>query len=91
MGHGESSTPIPMGTELCQSIKTNPRVRRVPVMLLSACADTPERASACGAEDCLIKPYSITELCEKVALLLVGQPLVVAQVPRASIATGGVD
>ena len=66
------------GTELCQSIKTNLDVSYVPVMLLSACTDTAQRAQQCGADDYLLKPYSITNLCEKVVQLLVSQPLAVA-------------
>jgi len=67
--------PYLTGTELCQTIKANRKVSQIPVMLISACADTGERAQQCGADDYLLKPYSITDLYERIALLLAPKAL----------------
>src|SRR5689334_12941533 len=45
------------GSELCRAMKTNPDVSHVPVILVSACVDTPDLARQCGADDYLLKPY----------------------------------
>ena len=67
--------PYLTGSELCRTVKANRKVSHIPVMLLSACADTAERAQQCGADDYLLKPYSITDLYERIALLLARRAL----------------
>jgi DNA-binding response OmpR family regulator len=62
--------PYLTGSELCQALKADREVRHIPVILLSACTDTAERAEKCGADDYLLKPYSITDLYERIAFLL---------------------
>src|SRR5258708_18386758 len=62
--------PRMSGDELCHSIKANEASSHIPVMLVSACSDTPQLARESGADGYLIKPYSLSDLYEQVNLLL---------------------
>jgi len=52
------------GLEVCRRIKGDPRLRLVPVVLLTARADRPTRLAgiAAGADDFLTKPFDANEL-----------------------------
>ncbi len=52
------------GTELCRRIKTDPRTRHVPVVMLTARADEIDRIVGfeVGADDYVTKPFSAREL-----------------------------
>ena len=67
--------PYLTGSELCRTMKANPEVSHIPVMLLSAFADTAERARQCGADDYFLKPYTIPDLYARIAVLLARPPL----------------
>ncbi|MFC5408681.1 response regulator [Larkinella bovis] len=60
------------GDELCRRIKSDERIRHIPVMILSALA-TPEQKEASlksGADDYLAKPFDSRELLARIQTLL---------------------
>lgn len=59
--------PIVSGGEVCQLVKSDPELKDIPIVLLSACADVViKRAKEFGAEDYLIKPFESSKLLEMV-------------------------
>lgn len=52
------------GIEVCRQIKTRPETRDIPVIMVSARSDEPDRVQGLetGADDYVVKPYSISEL-----------------------------
>ena len=65
--------PEPTGYELCRAIKSSDQPR--PVVLLAGTFEAFDReeAEACGADDCLVKPFESKLLVEKVERLLGGE------------------
>ncbi len=61
------------GFELCESIRSTPRLKHTKVILLTAKSGEVERARALdvGADDYVTKPFSTRELVERVKKLLV--------------------
>ena len=62
------------GLEVCQALRNDPRTAHVPVILLTAKAQSAEveRGLAAGADDYMVKPFSPRELLERVDALLGG-------------------
>ena len=60
------------GLEVCQALRNDPRTAHVPVILLTAKAQSGEveRGLAAGADDYMVKPFSPRELLERVEALL---------------------
>lgn len=60
------------GHAVCQAMKTDPRTRLIPVVMLSSLDQLPERLKArdLDADDYLLKPYSPSELQARVRSLL---------------------
>ena len=56
------------GIEVCRRIKTNPETRSIPVIMLSARSEEIDRVRGLetGADDYVIKPYSVIELMARV-------------------------
>ncbi len=56
------------GIEVCRQIKSRPETRDVPVIMLSARSEEVDRVRGLeiGADDYVVKPYSITELMARV-------------------------
>ncbi len=56
------------GLEVCRQLKSRAETRRVPVIMLSARSEEVDRVRGLetGADDYVIKPYSITELMARV-------------------------
>lgn len=56
------------GLDLCRAIKADPRLRRVPVLMLSARGSSSDREAglAAGADAYLVKPFSPMQLLERV-------------------------
>jgi two-component system phosphate regulon response regulator PhoB len=56
------------GLEVCRQLKSRPETRRVPVIMLSARSEEVDRVRGLetGADDYVIKPYSVTELMARV-------------------------
>jgi two-component system phosphate regulon response regulator PhoB len=60
------------GVELCRQIKSDPRTRRVPVIMLTAKGEEVDRVVGfeLGAEDYVTKPFSVRELVLRVRAVL---------------------
>ena len=56
------------GIEICRRLKSNPETRSVPVIMLSARSEEVDRVRGLetGADDYVVKPYSIVELMARV-------------------------
>ena len=56
--------PKVSGIEVCRQIKTDRRLRAIPVIMLSARGDESDRVRGLetGADDYVVKPYSVAEL-----------------------------
>jgi two-component system, OmpR family, phosphate regulon response regulator PhoB len=56
------------GIEVCRQIKTRPETRGVPVIMLSARSEEVDRVRGLetGADDYVVKPYSLRELMARV-------------------------
>ncbi len=64
--------PIMDGLELCRKIKTDPRTRHIPVVLLTALSGDQEqlRALGAGANDYVSKPFNVEILVSRIRNLL---------------------
>lgn len=60
--------PLVPGIRVCAQIKAQPTTQHIPIMMVSARGDDAdlERGYAHGANDYLVKPYSIRDLVAKV-------------------------
>ena len=56
------------GIEICRRLKTRPATRNVPVIMLSARSEEADRVRGLetGADDYVVKPYSVVELMARV-------------------------
>ena len=56
------------GIEICRRLKANPRTRQVPIIMLSARSEEVDRVRGLetGADDYMVKPYSVVELMARV-------------------------
>jgi two-component system phosphate regulon response regulator PhoB len=56
------------GIEICRRLKSNPKSRAVPIIMLSARSEEVDRVRGLetGADDYVVKPYSIVELMARV-------------------------
>ena len=56
------------GIEICRRMKSNPATRKVPVIMLSARSEDVDkvRGLETGADDYVVKPYSVAELMARV-------------------------
>ena len=75
------------GLMVCERIKQTPDIQHIPVILVTASGmkSLEERCKAFGADDCLIKPYQLTELLAKIQTLLeAGERAVAAEQARPS-------
>ena len=82
--------PNVSGIEVCRRIKLRPETRGVPVIMLSARSEEVDRVRGLetGADDYVVKPYSVVELMARVRAQLrrtrpaaVGQQLVYDDIP----------
>ncbi|MCZ0811098.1 MAG: phosphate regulon transcriptional regulator PhoB [Pseudomonadota bacterium] len=64
--------PNVSGIEVCRQLKTRPDTRGVPILMLSARSEEVDRVRGLetGADDYVIKPYSVIELMARVRALL---------------------
>jgi two-component system phosphate regulon response regulator PhoB len=60
--------PSVSGIEVCRQLKTRPETRSVPIIMLSARSEEVDRVRGLetGADDYVVKPYSVTELMARV-------------------------
>jgi len=56
------------GIEVCRQIKSNPDTRAIPIIMLSAKSEEADRVRGLetGADDYVVKPYSVTEVMARV-------------------------
>jgi two-component system phosphate regulon response regulator PhoB len=56
------------GIEVCRRLKSNPKTRQIPVIMLSARAEEVDRVRGLetGADDYVVKPYSVIEFAARV-------------------------
>lgn len=64
------------GTEVCKQLKADPRTVEVPIIVLSARTDEIDRVVAfeLGADDYVMKPFSVRELLLRVRNILKARP-----------------
>ena len=64
--------PDVSGTELCRSVKSDPRTRHVPVIMVTAKGEEVDRVVGfeLGADDYVTKPFSVRELVLRVRAVL---------------------
>jgi two-component system, OmpR family, phosphate regulon response regulator PhoB len=64
--------PDTSGTEVCRQLKSDPRTRSVPVMMLTARGEELDRVVGfeLGADDYVVKPFSVRELVLRVKAVL---------------------
>jgi len=67
--------PVMDGYRLCKSIKTDPDLINIPVILLTSLADTEDvlKGLECGADNYIIKPYNEEQLAAKIDSILKDQ------------------
>ena len=60
------------GIELCRQLRARPQTRQLPVIMLTARGEESERVRglATGADDYVVKPFSVPELMARVSALL---------------------
>jgi two-component system phosphate regulon response regulator PhoB len=60
------------GIELCRRLRTRPETRQLPVIMLTARGEESERVRglSTGADDYIVKPFSVPELLARVTALL---------------------
>ncbi len=75
------------GAEVCRRLKTDPQTAQVPVMMLTARGEEPDRVSGfeAGADDYVTKPFSVRELVLRVRAVLRRQ---VASAPVVTLEAG---
>jgi DNA-binding response OmpR family regulator len=76
--------PRDSGYEVCEFIRRTPRLREVPILVMSERASAADRAYAeeAGANGFLPKPFSLNQFTEQVRALLAGDPLSVRRLRR---------
>lgn len=64
--------PFMDGLEMLEKLRENPQTKNIPVIMLTARSQQSDvaRAENCGIEDYIVKPFNITELLEKIELLV---------------------
>ena len=60
------------GIELCRQLRARPQTRQLPIIMLTARGEVSERVRglAIGADDYVVKPFSVPELMARVSALL---------------------
>jgi two-component system, OmpR family, phosphate regulon response regulator PhoB len=74
------------GIELCRRLRARPETAQLPIIMLTARGDESDRLRglATGADDYIVKPFSVPELLERIrAQLRLRSPERIAQVLRA--------
>jgi len=60
------------GTDICKYLKTDEITKDKPVILISASPELDEKAFTCGADDYLLKPFSLNNLMRMLQYHLAG-------------------
>jgi DNA-binding response OmpR family regulator len=59
-----------MGTDVCTRLKNNSQYAHIPVLMITALAETEKLCKAAGADDFLAKPFDLHHLMLKVNRLM---------------------
>jgi two-component system phosphate regulon response regulator PhoB len=80
------------GTEVCRQLKADPRTRSVPVVMLTARGSEVDRVVGfeLGADDYVVKPFSVRELVLRVGAVLRRAGVATAPSPGPAMEVGGV-
>jgi two-component system phosphate regulon response regulator PhoB len=64
--------PTVSGIEVCRRIRQRPETRNLPIIMLTARGEETDRIRGLdtGADDYVVKPFSMTELCARVRAVL---------------------
>jgi two-component system phosphate regulon response regulator PhoB len=64
--------PDVIGTEVCKSLKRDPKTHRIPILMLTAKGEEVDRVVGfeLGAEDYVVKPFSVRELLLRIDVIL---------------------
>lgn len=54
------------GRDICRRLKENSATKQIPVIMISANRDMDKMSQECGADDCIAKPFEMSELLAKV-------------------------
>lgn len=54
------------GRDICKHLKSQPSTKLIPIIMISAHADTEKIAKESGADDYVTKPFDIFKLLEKI-------------------------
>ena len=76
--------PRDSGYEVCEFIRSTPRLRDIAVLVMSERASAADRAYAeeAGADGFLPKPFSLNQFTEQVRALMAGDPLSMRRLRR---------
>lgn len=76
--------PRDSGYEVCEFIRRTPKLRDVPILVMSEHASVADRAHAeeAGADGFLPKPFSLKQFNEQVRALMAGDPLSMRRLRR---------
>lgn len=60
------------GPQVCRKVKENPKIKHVPIIMVTAVADVKEKVQLLdsGAEDYIVKPFDLEELLARVKVIL---------------------
>lgn len=85
----DTNMPGLSGYEVCESIRRDPKLAHIPVILLTGTYEVfdEDRAKQVGANDHLTKPFESQVLIKKVKQLLATQPAVASTPPTPAIKT----
>ncbi|HET9325480.1 MAG TPA: ATP-binding protein [Candidatus Eisenbacteria bacterium] len=80
--------PVMDGLALCRAVRGDPELEFVPLILLSAAAETQSRVSGLegGADDYVTKPFEVRELLARIARMLQGRRRLREHLARAAAA-----
>jgi DNA-binding response OmpR family regulator len=58
------------GTDLCRTLKADPRTHNIPIIMISAHPNASEICMEAGADDFLLKPFDMDEIISSMQQLL---------------------
>ncbi|KGE13619.1 response regulator transcription factor [Sphingobacterium deserti] len=58
------------GRNICKQLKSTQQTKGIPILLMSANNDIEQMAKEAGADECIAKPFEISDFLEKCAMLL---------------------
>ena len=62
--------PKIQGEEICQRLKSNDRLKHIPIILYSATCDISAKAKRACADDCMTRPFQSQDLLFKIKKLI---------------------